>query len=195
MRVANSTFSGNSTLGRGGALFFNDGHQPVLTNVTIVDNVADADDDDTERDGGGIYTSNSGTLDMSNTLIAHNRDGSLTVTPSDCETDGNIISLGYNFIQDPTGCENDLVDTDIINQDPFLIPTLQLLTRGAIALYYTPQPGSPVIDQGNPATPNDSDAARCRTLDQLAALRPIDGDHDLVARCDIGSIEIQVAGE
>jgi len=56
-----------------------------------------------------------------------------------------------------------------------------LQDNGGLTLSHAPLPGSPVIDRGSNAD--------CTTEDQTGIPRPIDGDADGNADCDIGSIE------
>jgi hypothetical protein len=59
------------------------------------------------------------------------------------------------------------------------------LTRTAT---HAPQPGSPVIDRGNPSEPGSGGTA-CEAIDQRRFSRPVDGDENGTAICDIGAFE------
>ncbi len=54
--------------------------------------------------------------------------------------------------------------------------------------YFPLRPGSPAIDAGNPDAPANGGNA-CDPQDFLGALRPVDGDQNGLAVCDIGAIE------
>jgi CSLREA domain-containing protein len=83
---------------------------------------------------------------------------------------GNVTSLGHNLFDDAT-CDNQTSD---LQADPKLGPWVLDFT-----LARPPLAGSPAIDAG----------ANCPTTDQHGAARPLDGDTDGKAVCDIGAIE------
>jgi hypothetical protein len=49
-------------------------------------------------------------------------------------------------------------------------------------------PNSPAVDAGSPTNPGSSGDA-CATADQQGLSRPVDGNGDTLARCDIGAVE------
>lgn len=161
LTITNSTISGNTA--SSGAGLRADSGVIFLNNVTIANNT-----------GGGVAVLAPGTLKAVNTLIAANPGG-------DCA--GGLVSLGYNLIQSGNGCV--ITGTALLGVDPLLGP---LQENGGATLTHAPQVGSPVIDAGNPAAPGSS-AIACAPTDQRGALRPMDGNSDGVARCDIGAFE------
>lgn len=194
LTIINSTISGNQApaVGRvgGGVAVFGEvlrsplpagtsgsddtqGSPPIqnafIRNSTITDNSA-------ESQGGGIFVSSGGGvfLFVSNSIIANNTSG------SDCSE--AIVSEGYNL--DSDGSCGLTASGDLTATDPLLNA---IALNGGSTPNLLPQPGSPVIDAGNPAAVN-STAQACVGLDQRGILRPQDG------RCEIGSVEIEGTG-
>jgi hypothetical protein len=140
----------------------------VLINSTIAENMAGTKD--VPEEGGGLLNS-AGTVRLQNTLIARNHGES-----PDCA--GDILSLGHNLIGDLTGCTITLLATDLTG-DPGLGPFTDdgIPGHGHFPLLA----GSPAIDAGNNAA--------CPAADQRGQPRPVDGNGDGTATCDIGAIE------
>ena len=182
MTLTNSTVSGNTATnvggprGRGGGIR-NTGTMTIASS-TISGNTATGT-------GGGISNVPSATLTMTNTLIAENTS---SISGPDCS--GPLTSQGYNLIGSGDGCGFTPTSGDQVNVDPNLGP---LADNGGLtqthALLDAPAL-SPAIDAGNPAGCNDS-LGNPLTADQRGGgfLRPVDGNGDNVARCDIGAYE------
>ena len=104
MTVTNSTISGNTAKSHGGGIYTE--ATTSLNNVTITNNTADSDANNT-GEGGGIYVPWWASASIKNTIIAGNVDlGGATYEP-DCHAvpdSGGLVSAGNNLIQDTGGC-------------------------------------------------------------------------------------------
>ena len=177
LRVYNSTISGNSaTGGGGGALTTN--NPATYSNVTLVNNIADSDNDGSGNGGGfaqGIAAPN-----LQNTIVAMNVD--MGGESPDCS--GGITSSGYNVIGDDTGCtvsagSGDQIGTGASPLDPLLAP---LGDNGGATPTHALLNGSPALDNGNPAVPGSGGTA-CEGVDQRGI------DRTGTTPCDIGAFE------
>jgi hypothetical protein len=194
----------------GGGLFISAGGAISLTNSAAIDNLA-------AQDGGAIH--NSGLISISNTTISGNQaDGMgggianfdvvdlLNATVSN-NTSGNgaglfsanivntrnslialnvgdnclgaMNSLGHN-LEDGFTCALDQ-PTDMPNTPASMDP---LGDNGGATPTHALAGDSPAIDAG--------DNGACASVDQRGVPRPIDGDGDGQAECDIGAFEYQV---
>lgn len=180
--LKNVTFSANSATDYGGGLD-NYGSSPSLTNVTFSGNSAPT--------GGGLFNTEDSNPSLVNTTFKGNT-----------ATYGGAI---YNWFSDPTVVNSILwantsdqianggdsapvvtysdiqggySGTGNINQDPLLAA---LANNGGQTQTHALLTGSPAIDAGNPST--------CPLTDQRGYFRPIDGNGDMVARCDMGAYE------
>ncbi len=161
LTLTNVTLSDN--LANVGGALQNEG-TATLTNVTVYENTA-------VSSGGGL-NENGGTLNVVNSLIA----GNSAPTGADCA--GTIVSQGYNLIQDSTDCTVSGSTTGNIGGDPLLAA---LALNGGSTLNHAIGSSSPALDAGDNAT--------CASIDQRGVSRPIDGNGDTTATCDIGAFE------
>jgi CSLREA domain-containing protein len=203
-QIENSTLSGNSA-GQGGALY-NCG-TATLTNDTISGNTVDGQ-------GGGIYEGCFDTLSLTNVTIANNEasfgkaigagglyvssatGGSATVkntiisgnTGVNCQGRDAITSQGHNLEEGPTFEEPTLCGFDAAGDVVEESTSLEALApNNGVTQSHALQAGSPAVDGvGNGCPPP--------TGDQRSLLRPIDGDNDGEALCDIGSFESDPLG-
>ncbi|MCA9919392.1 MAG: hypothetical protein KC445_15640, partial [Anaerolineales bacterium] len=159
--LTNVTLSDN--LANNGGGLHNEG-SATLNNVTIYENTA-------VSSGGGIYE-NGGTLTVGNTIIAGNS------APAGPDCTGTLTSSGYNLLQASSGCTVSGSTTGNISGDPLLAA---LALNGGSTLNHLPNSGSPAIDAGNNAT--------CAATDQRSVARPLDGDGNTSAICDMGAVE------
>ncbi len=190
LTISQSTIRDNISSGRNhGGGISNDGGTVIATNSTFSGNSA--------TDGGGIFSSgtltlnnctlsdntasgsggalnNTGMLHMQNTVLANSAGG------GDCANGGTFVSNTSNLIEDNT-C------SPALSGDPMLGP---LADNGGATWTHLPtvsnQAVSPVIDAGDNST--------CESRDQRAITRPLDGDKNGIAICDIGSVEIRQTG-
>ncbi len=119
-----------------------------------------------------------------NTILAGNNasQGPDCWTPAD-----PLPSTGFNLIQNTSGCvlTGDTIG-NILGSDPRLGP---LQDNGGPTFTHALLAGSRAIDKGNPAVPGSGGSA-CAATDQRSGARPVDGDTDGLARCDIGIFEV-----
>ncbi len=181
LTLTNATLSGNASQDSGGGLFHYKGTS-ILNNVTISANTSDANVSGSGN-GGGVAR-HTGTLYIRNSIIAGNTDLNPGESRADCS--GVLTSLGYNLIQDITGCT--LAGTasgDLMGIAPLLGP---LADNGGATNTHALAEDSPAIDAGNPATPG-SEGDSCAAADQRGVPRPQG------PACDIGAFELEQAGD
>lgn len=181
--VLNSTISGNSTNFVGGGIS-NHG-KTVLYNATIVQNIADAEGDNS-GEGGGVYSSGLADLDFRNSIIADNLDNSSALLQHpDCS--GRLFGYGNNLIEDMNGCTIiGSVAGNVTGVDPVLGP---LQSNGGPTLTHALLAGSPAIDAGFSGGCASGTAGMELTVDQRGFARPVDGNGDGIDVCDIGAFE------
>ncbi len=179
--VANSLFASNTAGGSGGGMYLG-ATGSTITNTTFSSNSANL--------GGGLFNNGGPANSILNATFWNNSaitsGGSLgesiqvknTIlavgTPQNCNAE--LVSLGSNL---DSGNSCGLVSTgDLHDTDPLLRPQQD---NGGNTLTHALPPFSPAIDHAD--TPN------CPASDQRGETRPLDGDGDGLALCDIGAFE------
>jgi CSLREA domain-containing protein len=197
--IDSSTISGNTAdLNAGGIGQQSASSTMTLNNVTVGENIADADGNSTGF-GGGLAHDSLGTFTVRNSIIARN----VNTLPGAPDCVGTITSATYNLIGNNSLCTyssstGDQVGTGATPIDP-LYGRLRFNTNVSAEVTETHAISviSPAIDAGNPATPGSGGNA-CLGYAQnqnLVSGRLIDGNSDLVDRCDIGAYEREGAVE
>ncbi len=161
--IENSTISGNTAAGKGGGLYYSFLYSPSFSirNTTLVANSGTG--------GANVHSDWHEPLTVVNTILANPAGG------SNCS--GAITSLGHNIATD-TSCSLG-ASGDQSNVALVLEPLAQ---NGGLGPTHALPAGSPAIDAG--------DNANCPPLDQRGMQRPLDGDGDSNAVCDVGAYEL-----
>lgn len=169
-RIVNSTFSGNTAAGYGGAIYLLSGVAEIV-HSTITANTASAND----QAGGGVLSAN-GAINctrIGHTIVAGNINGDVAAF----EEINRYHSLGYNLLG-AAGVHVDFSQDFTATGDQTNVPDPKigpLADNGGPTLTHMPQHDSPAIDGG---------AAVCSVAtDQRGAARPMG------AACDIGAVE------
>ena len=180
MVVVNATISGNTSgePGVGGGAVANgtslrtDAGSVTLRFVTIADN-----------DGGGLW--NAGSTSYFDTIIGGNYEDYGSDT-RDYYANNNCVNLYYTrsngaiLGESPGNCASNHLDDNAAIMTSVLEP---LAANGGFGPTHALRAGSVAIDA---ATGSEGG---CPALDQRGAARPIDGDGDGTAICDIGAFE------
>lgn len=172
VRIERSTISQNMAANRGGGIAVVNG-DVTLRDVTVAGNQAEAN-------AGGLWRAANadGVVHLRNTILAGN------TSPANRDCDGAITSDGFNLIGTTGGCDVDAQATDLTgsdenSRDPQLSVSLSL--NGGTTDNLLPLEGSIVIDAGG----------SCSAADQRGRPRPVNGDGQGGAQCDIGVVEWQ----
>ena len=113
---------------------------------------------------------------MRNSILTNNQ----ATTGPDCT--GTLNSDGYNIVSDTSDCSISGSSGDLLNVNAGLYH--QFGSPPTIAFMQD----SPALDSGNPAGCRDH-LGNSVEKDQIDTPRPLDGDKDSIAICDIGAFE------
>ena len=184
--VTNTTISGNTSDGSGGAIDLNNSASLNLTNVTITNNRSDANSSGDEK-GGGINHHSSGAVTLNNTIVAGNFRGGGNSTTADDVNGPLAANSAFNVIGDCSGCG--LTDTVNSNQIGWNNPGLAALANnGGPTMTNAILPFSPAIDRGSNALAKDQNNNPL-TNDQRGA-----GFNRIInSIVDVGAFEAQTA--
>lgn len=174
-QIENTTVSGNSALAGGGLYNFVAGDVMTVTHGTIVNNIG--------TNAGGGFRNFNGLLSFQNTIVSGNAGGGSV----DCGDNLASVSLGYNLVGqngNANGCPtNGTGDSVLAGSIRTVINDSLSASSGGVA-HHALLPTSPAIDViplgGNCALPS---------YDQRDVARPLDGDGNNTAACDIGARE------
>lgn len=175
--LTNVTISGNTagSRGEGGGILSDvvvgNSSKMTLTNVTVANNTAPT--------AGGISAPR-GELTLKNTLVASNSGGN-------CRFGSLVLVSDSHNLDSAHSCGFRSSNRSLVDTDPLLGP---LQNNGgptftqALARFGPLANGSPAIDTGT--------NSGCPATDQRGVHRPIDGNGDNFASCDIGAYEAPV---
>ncbi|MFD3163764.1 choice-of-anchor Q domain-containing protein [Herpetosiphon sp. NSE202] len=184
VRLDSSTLAYNHADGFAAGIFHSSNPNPlIIRNSTIVSNTNNLlnpeDGSIVEFDGPGITALYSSTVQLSNTLLAGNRNDASNVA-RDCS--GLLFSQGHVLIEHAdAACNLTQATGDLIGVQPQLG---RFAFHGGFTRSFSLNPTSPAIDAGS---------SDCGSTDQRYFPRPVDGDSDDQARCDIGAFEFGAA--
>jgi CSLREA domain-containing protein len=168
--LTNVTMSGNSSGNQGGGIFVAIGSNTMsVTNSTFSSNTSGG-----SSFGNNIWVNN-GFLGVKNTIVRHTNNFG---TNCGVVTGGGAaISSQGNNLDNQNSCSFNAAG-DLVNTDPLLGP---LANNGGFSQTHALQSGSPAVDAGS--------NTGCPSTDGRGVGRPIDGNQDGVAVCDIGAYE------
>ncbi len=202
--ILNSTISGNTANGAGGGIR-NVGGQINISFTTITNNEGNAPGGtgmEPTRFGGGIYNAHTGRISMANSILADNTDNRSSF---DADVAPDCYSLTPFFFKSE---RDNLVGVLNSNCDfaDAIFGTQAFIQSGTVAAPLDPGLGSLAANGGptrthrllpsSPAVDGDTAVTSatffdCESTDQRTEPRPIDGDTDGFARCDLGAFEFQ----
>ncbi len=205
--IDQSTIDDNIARHKGAALFISPLNEITTTNIinsTIANNSA-------PDDAGGIYMEQPGafspTLNLYNTTLSGNTTTSASNGGNLTIAGGTVTSVNTLFVKTGTGKNCSGVGTVTDNGDNIQfgdstcgggfttaltnpLGSNTLADNGGSVLTIALSLGSSAIDAGNNSV--CSDLGTVNNMDQRGELRPVDGDSNGSAVCDVGAFEYQL---
>jgi hypothetical protein len=195
--LTNVTFAGNQAEDGDGGGLYNSYSDIYLMNVTFSDNSAQASG---SPDGGGLFNVGTGEVFAIECTIVYNHiigsvngaggvgyssgaapklENSIIAFNDNDNCSGALLS-DYDRNIDSQGANTCGVADDLVGADPLLLP---LGNNGGYVHTHLPGSGSAAIDNG------ENNGNVCPGYDARYFSRPIDGDRNGYAGCDIGAVE------
>lgn len=181
VNITNATLTASASGTEGGAIANFNSQSPNAPASTVTIRNATITNSAAMNSGSAIFNESGDTISVGNTIITDSAG-------DNCNT--LLTSLGHNIDSGAT-CVNDA--SDLTNTDPQLGGLAFNGGPLATLLSQKLEPGSPAVDAGDPAICSSEPVAN---QDQRKDPRPLDGDGNGTAICDIGALEneTQVAG-
>ena len=170
--IINNTLRANRGMASTGGVSFVNCCYAKLINNTFSDNRSGSDQFPSQY--GGAFAINVGTLELVNNLVDNAGAGS----PS-CSYYFGQVTSSHNLYSD-AACPLPTADPSSLVTGPMSWLGAPKNLGGSV-LVMPPAYGSPAIDSG--------EDARCALYDARGVVRPLDGDGDGAAHCDVGALE------